>query len=125
MNLVDSSGWIEYFVGGTQADQFSKSIEQTEKLIVPTIVIYEVFKFLVGKSEERHAWGAIATMHLGEIAPLDADIALQAAQMSLQLKLPMADSIILATAKGYGATIWTQDADFKEFENVKFIDRKN
>ena len=121
MNLVDSTGWLEYFIGGRQAEQFSKPIEQVTKLIVPTIAIYEVFKYLLRESEENKAWKAVAAMHLGRIISLDIDISLHAAQISLQLKLPMADSIILATARSFQATLWTQDADFKGLEGVKYF----
>ncbi len=87
MNLVDSSGWIEYFIDGKQADDFSKPIEKTDKLIVPTIVIFEVFKYLSREADENKAWRAIAAMHVGQIIVLDVDISLQAAQISLELSL--------------------------------------
>ncbi|NCU32976.1 MAG: type II toxin-antitoxin system VapC family toxin [Candidatus Moranbacteria bacterium] len=121
MNLVDSSGWVEYFVGGKQADQFSKPIEQSGQLIVPTVVIFEVFKFLARVADENNAWKAVSAMHSGQMIFLDVDISLQAAQISLVFKLPMADSMILATARSYNAIVWTQDADFKDIEGVEFI----
>lgn len=121
MNLVDSSGWIEYFINGKQAEQFSKPIEQVEKLIIPTIVTYEVFKYITHETDENTAWKAISAMHSGYIVDLNTDISLQAAQLSLKLKLPMADSIILATAQAYQANLWTQDSDFKGLDKVKFI----
>lgn len=121
MNLVDSSGWIEYFFEGSQAAQFAKAIEQTDNLIVPTIAIYEVFKYLFRESEEKKAWKAVGAMQAGRIIPLDTDISLLAVQFSLQCRLPMADSIILATARSYSATLWTQDADFKGMEGVRYF----
>lgn len=121
MNLVDSSGWIEYFIGGKQADTFSKPIEQAGKLIVPTVVVFEVFKFLARVADENNAWKAVSAMHAGQMIPLDVDISLQAAQLSLVLKLPMADSMILATARFYNAILWTQDTDFKDIEGVEFV----
>lgn len=120
MNLVDSSGWIEYFVDGKHAGQFSKPLEHTEKLLVPTIVIFEVFKYLARETEENKAWQAVSTMNVGNVVDLDVDISLQAAQISLQRKLSMADSIILATARAFDAVLWTQDADFKDIEGVKY-----
>ena len=122
MNLVDSSGWIEYFIDGNQAAQFAKPIEQTEKLIVPTLAIYEVFKYLLRESEENKAWKAVVAMQVGWVIALDTDISLQAAQISLQFKLPLADSIILATARTYNTTLWTQDVDFKGMEGVRYIE---
>lgn len=123
MNLVDSSGWIEYFVEGNQAAQFARAIEQTKDLIVPTVAIYEVFKYLLRESEGNKAWKAAGAMQVGCIVPLDADISLRAAQISLQFKLPMSDSIILATARVCNATLWTQDADFEGIAGVKYFAR--
>ena len=121
MNLVDSSAWIEYFIDGQHAQSFSRAVEQVQKLIVPTVVIYEVFKFLFREASEAQAWKAIAAMHLGKVVDLGVDTSLQAAQISLEFNLPMADSFILATAKEYKATLWTLDADFKGMEGVKYI----
>ena len=125
MNLVDSSGWIEYFIEGKQADIFSKPIEKIGKLIVPTIVTFEVFKYFSREADENKAWKAVSAMHVGQIIVLDVDISLQAAQLSLNLKLPMADSIILATARAHNAILWTQDPDFKNIEGVKLIQRSS
>ena len=121
MNLVDSSGWIEYFVDGKHVSIFCKPIENIHKLIVPSIIIFEVFKYLSCEADVNMAWTAVAAMHAGVVVNLDVDIAIQAAQLSLKLRLPMADSIILATGRAHEAIIWTQDADFKDIEGVKFI----
>lgn len=124
MNLVDSSGWIEYFIDGPQAESFRKPIERTNQLIVPSIILYEVFKYFCREVGEDKAWKAVSAMHGGQIVDLDVDLCLQAAQLSLKLKLVMADSIILSTAKAYKATLWTQDADFENIEDVKVIEKK-
>ncbi len=121
MNVVDSSGWLDYFADGPNADFFAPSIEDPEQLIVPTISIYEVFKRVLQQTDEGSALQAMVAMQQGKVADLSQPLALRAAAISLQLKLPMADSIILATARSYGATVWTQDADFEDLDGVRYI----
>ena len=124
MNVVDSSGWIEYFTNGANADFFDSPILDTENLIVPTICLYEVFKRVLLILGDDKALKTIGQMSLGAIADLDRNIAMQAAQISLETKLAMADSIILATARGYNATLWTQDEHFINLEGVRYIEKK-
>ena len=124
MNLVDSSGWLEYFANGKNAMFFAEPLESTTKLIVPSLCIFEVFKKTLQQRGENAALQAVSLMQKTEIIPLDFPLSLNAAKLSADFTLPMADSIILATARAYKATLWTQDADFKKFEDVKFIERK-
>ncbi|MBI5412738.1 type II toxin-antitoxin system VapC family toxin [Candidatus Peregrinibacteria bacterium] len=124
MNIVDSSAWLEYFAGTKYAKNFEKAIEATEILLVPAIVIYEVFKKILLEKDEHTALHVIAHMKLGKIIDMDLEIALKAAQLSGKHQLPMADSIILATAQKHNATIFTQDADFKPFKNVRYFTKK-
>ena len=121
MNVVDSSGWLEYFSDGENASFFAPAIEDTAHLIVPVICIYEVFKRLLILRDEHVALVHIGDMHQGQIADLTAPIALQAAKLSAELKIAMADSIILATARAHRATLWTQDVDFKGLNGVEYI----
>lgn len=121
MNLVDSSGWLEYFTDGNNAGVFSKPIEDTENLLVSVINIYEVFKKVLQEKNETLARQVTALMMQGFVADLDASISLKAAELSLDLDLPMADSLIYMTAQAYNATLWTQDYDFKKLDGVKFI----
>ncbi len=121
MNIVDSSGWLEYFADGPNADFFVPAIENAEELLVPVISIYEVFKRVLQQRGENDALQAIAAMQQGAVIDLDTTLALSAAQLSDRLKLPMADSIMLATARAHQATLWTQDADFVDIEDVQFI----
>jgi predicted nucleic acid-binding protein len=121
MNVVDSSGWLEYFADGPNADFFAPAIENIEELVVPTLSIYEVFKIVLQQRNENEALQAAVTMQQGMVINLDVDLALKAAKLSLQLKLPMADSIILATAQAYEADLWTQDADFKGLAGVRYV----
>ena len=124
MNVVDSSGWVEYFANGSNAKFFSSQIQDVENLLVPSICIYEVFKRLTLDLGEENALQAIGIMSYGRIVELDRKIAMDAAQISLELKLAMADRIILATAREHEATLWTQDAHFKGMEDVKYIEKK-
>lgn len=124
MNVVDSSGWIEYFAKGKQAKFFIPPVQDVENLLVPTICIYEVFKRLVLDLGEESALQAVGIMSYGLVVDLDRKIALDAAQISLERKLPMADSIILATARAQDALLWTEDEHFKDIEGVKYIHKK-
>ncbi len=121
MNVVDSSGWLEYFANGPNADFFSEPIENTSELLVPTISIYEVFKRVLQQRGEGEALRAIAFMQTGELVDLTSTIALHAAKLSADLKIPMADSVMLATARESGAILWTQDSDFENIDGVRYI----
>lgn len=120
MNVVDSSAWLSYFAGDANAEVFSTAIEDIEHLIVPSITITEVFKIVLRQSGEDKAFQAIAHMEQGEVISLDSSLAIDAAKVGIDLKLPLADSIIYATAKKFNALIWTQDDDFKSLKGVKY-----
>lgn len=120
MNVVDSSAWLEYFADGPNADFFAPAIEATDELIVPSISIYEVFKRILQQRDEGAALQAIASMLQGTVVDLDESMAVSAAKVSVAYRLPMADSIMLATALTHGATLWTQDADFASISGVKY-----
>jgi predicted nucleic acid-binding protein len=124
MNVVDSSGWIEYFAKGKNAGFFTPPIREVEVLIVPTLCIYQVFKRLLAEREEDSALLAVGLMSYGRVVDLDRDIALEAARLSRELKLALADSVILATARAHEATLWTQDEHFKDIEGVKHIEKR-
>ena len=121
MNVVDSSGWLEYFADGENTDFFASAIEDAESLVVPSICVYEVFKRVHQQRGENSALQAIAQLHQGLIVELTASLALQAAQLSLESGLPMADSVILATARTYQANLWTQDAHFDGLDGVRYV----
>jgi toxin FitB len=120
MNVVDSSGWLEYFANGPNADFFAPALLKTEHLIVPAISIFEVFKRVLLQRDQTAALHAAGLMQQGQVVELDAALATTAAQLSVDLKIPMADSIILATARQYQATVWTQDADFEGMSGVRY-----
>jgi len=120
MNIVDSSGWLSYFAGDKNAGSFARPIEALEELLVPSITITEVFKSILRQRNEESALEAIAHMEQGKVVVLDGRLAVDAACFGIEYKLPLADSIIYATAQKFGAVLWTQDADFKGLEGVKF-----
>ncbi|MGD9047153.1 MAG: type II toxin-antitoxin system VapC family toxin, partial [Anaerolineae bacterium] len=108
MNVVDSNGWLEYFADGPNAEFFAPAIEAVTDLVVPTLSLYEVFKRVLKQRGEGDALQAVAIMIQGQVIDLDMDLALSAAKLSTELKLPMADSVMLATARAHEATLWTQ-----------------
>jgi len=124
VNVVDSSAWLEYFANGPNAAFFAKAIESVEDLIVPSLSLFEVFKRVLQQRDENDALQAIAIMQQGRVVDLDGSLALSAARLSVENKLPLADSVILATAREYNATLWTQDADFKGLDEVRYRKRK-
>ena len=121
MNLVDSAGWLEYFADGKNAKFFVQVIENTEELIVSTINIYEVYKKILLERDENSALQAIALMQQAKVVNITSSIAIMAAKLSCELKIPMADSLIYSTARIHDAVVWTQDADFKDLEEVKYF----
>lgn len=121
MNVVDSSAWLAWFANEAGAQGFEKPIEDTKSLLVPSICVAEVFKVVARQRGEGDALQAIAVMHQGEIIPLDGDLAVSAAILGLKHKLPLADSIVYATAQSRGATLWTQDEDFEDLPQVRFF----
>ena len=121
MNVVDSSGWLEYFADGPNADFFAPPIEATEQLLVPVICIYEVFKRILQQKGLGAAETRIADLYKGAVIELTPALAISAAVISDTHKLPMADSIILATARTFDATLWTQDEHFQGMAGVEYI----
>lgn len=121
MNVVDSSGWLEYFANGRNARLFAPPIEDTRRLLVPSLCLFEVFRRVTQQRGRDHALQAVALMHQGSVVPLDERLALAAAELSLHERLPTADSIVLATARNAGAVLWTQDADFEGKANVRYF----
>lgn len=125
MNIVDSSGWLEYFSGGSNSEHFLSPLQEPSSLIVPAITIYEVFKVVLREVGENEALQAIAAMQKGTVVELTASIGMNAAKISMQNKLPMADSIIYATAISHNCIIWTQDDDFENLQRVKFFPKND
>ncbi|WP_290648704.1 type II toxin-antitoxin system VapC family toxin [Aquisalimonas sp.] len=119
MNVVDSSGWIEYLSGGPNAAFFRDPIEDEEALLIPTLSLFEVYRHLLRHLGRDEALNIIAAMRQGTVMDLDDRLALDAAELSIATKLPLADSIMLAAARAHDGLFWTQDADFEGLENVR------
>ncbi len=122
-NVVDSSAWLSYFADDANAKKFSKPIEDIANLIVPSITITEVFKVVLRQSSEDNALQAIAHMEQGKVVSLNSALAINAAKYGIELKLPLADSIIYATGQKFDALIWTQDDDFEGLDGVEFLSK--
>jgi predicted nucleic acid-binding protein len=124
MNVVDTSGWLAYFAGEPNAKHFEAALRSPKDLVVPTVTLYEVFKVVLRESSENAALLAVAAMQKGAVVDLTPKLALVASKLSLRHALPMADAIILATARAFEATLWTQDAHFKGIDSVTLVVKK-
>ena len=125
LHVVDSSGWIEYFTDSPNADAFAPLVEHPELLIVPSLSLVEVFRWILRQSGQDDAIRMTAVMYQGNVVDLDAALALRAAKVGHEHRLPLADSVIYATAQSHGATLWTQDGDFDGLAGVEYIARRS
>ena len=125
MNIVDSSCWVEYLMNSSIGIAVSPIVENPTELIVPTITLYEVYKKLITEKSDDYAMSIIAYMRSGNVISLDLGLSILAAQISLKYKLPMADSIIFATATHHSAVLWTGDKHFKGIPNVRYFPKQN
>jgi uncharacterized protein with PIN domain len=124
LNVVDSSAWLAYFADEPSAAEFAPAIEDVRQLVVPAVCLLEVFKVVVRQRGEGDALQAVAIMQQGQVVELDAALALSAARAGLDHKLPLADSMVYATAQAVGGTVWTQDDDFAELPHVRYVPRR-
>ena len=123
MNVVDSSGWIEYLSGGPNAGYFQEPIEDASALLVPSLSLFEVYRHMVRHLGREEALSVVAAMRKGAVIDLDDRLALEAAELSIDARLPLADSVMLATARSRGAELWTQDSDFEGLEDVRYFQK--
>lgn len=124
MNVVDSSGWIEHLSSGSNAAYFREPIEDTPALLVPSFSLFEVYRHMVRHRDREEALSVVAAMRKGAVIDLDDRLALEAAEISIDTRLPLADSVMLATARSRGAELWTQGSDFKGLEDVRFFKKR-
>jgi len=125
VNLVDSCGWIEYLANGENADFYAQPLMETDNLIVPSICILEVMKKIHQERGENAASEVFALMNQGVVVDLDSETAILSAKLGFELKLPLADSVVLATSRKHNAILWTQDSHFKGMDGVKYIEKKS
>ena len=123
MNLVDSSGWLSYLLDEPNADRFAPAIVSTDRLVVPAIVVLEVYRHLRRSVDIEVAARAVSPMNDGHAVDLTQEIAILAGELGIRHNLPLADSVILASARRFEAVLWTQDSDFEGLANVEFIPR--
>jgi predicted nucleic acid-binding protein len=121
VKVVDSSGWVEFATDGPLAARYQAHLHDPSQVLTPSIVLYEVYKRLKRDASEEAADAIVAEMGKTKIIPLDDQLALRAAETSLELNLPMADAIVYATAQAHGATLITSDADFKDLPKVTYL----
>ena len=124
MNVVDSSGWNEYLSGGPNSAYFREPIEDAPALLVPSLSLFEVYRHMVRHRGREEALSVVAAMRKGAVIDLDDRLALEAAEISIDTRLPLADSVMLATARSRGAELWTQDSDFEGLEDVRFFKKR-
>ena len=120
MNVVDSSGWLEFFDQGANGAFFEPAIVDLSQLLVPTVVLLEVHRRLLRESDEERVLDAMVAMRQGRAVSLDEDLAAEAAVLGVRHRLPLADSIVYAVGRRFGATVWTQDSDFEGLEGVEY-----
>lgn len=125
MNVVDTSGWLEFFAGGPNANAFEEPIRAVNELLVPAISVYEAFKHLNRHKSLDVALEHVESMHFGRVIVLDSNLAMHASLVSIKHQLAMADAIVYAVAEEFDATLWTQDVDFSGLPNVKFFPKPN
>jgi toxin FitB len=124
MNLVDSCGWLEYLADGPNANFFASAIENSGELLVPTLCILEVFKRVLQQRGEDAALQATALMQQGQVIDLDSGTAVTAAKIGHEIKLALADAVVVASARIHRAVVWTQDSDLKNVEGVKYVKKR-
>jgi predicted nucleic acid-binding protein len=120
MNVVDSSGWIEFFLAGPNGPTFKPVIEQRDRLIVPVIALYEVHKILSRKLPAVAVNQALDVMRLGRVIELTDRRVIAASTIAAQYKLAMADAVMYSMALEHKARFWTQDTDYDGLPSVQY-----
>jgi len=123
-HVIDSSAWLEYFADGPNAEHFAAVIEQPAQLVVPSLTLLEVFERIGQQRDDAAALQCVAVMQQSTVVDLDAALAIRAASLGKRHGLPLADSIVYATAQSAAAIVWTQDADFEGLTGVKYWARQ-
>lgn len=124
MIVLDSSGWLEFFAEGPHVEEFASRLRHPATILTPTIAIYEVYQWIKRERSEEEAVYAAATMRKTKVVDWSDEISLTAADLSLAHKLPMADAIVLATARSHHAELLTTDSDFEGIEGVTVFSKK-
>ena len=120
MNVVDSSGWVEYLQDSLRADLFAQAIEARDQLLVPVIALYEVHKILSRKMPAAKVTSALNVMRLGRVLELTDRRAIAASDVASLHGLAMADAVMYSIALEHTATFWTQDVDYEGLAGVRY-----
>ena len=120
MNVVDSSGWIEFFKAGANGPIFKPVIEDRNQLLVPTIALFEVHKVLSRSLPADLVSRCLDVMRLGRVLDLTDRRAIAASQAATKYKLAMADAAMYSMAQEFGASFWTQDVDYQGLDGVRY-----
>ena len=123
-NVVDSSAWLAYLADEPGAGDFAAAIEDVRRLVVPAVCLLEVFKVVARQRGDGDALQAVAVMQQGTVVDLDPTLALAAARLGLEHGLPLADSVVYATARWVGGIVWTQDDDFDGLPDVRYLRKR-
>jgi predicted nucleic acid-binding protein len=121
LSVVDSSGWIEFLANDPNASAFEPQIDPPTELVIPTIVLVEVLRWLRAHGRADEAEETLAAMARARVVPLTISIASLAAELGIRHRLPLADSIVYATAQSLGMELWTQDKDFEGLPGVRYL----
>lgn len=124
MIIVDSCGWLEWFTNGKLADNYERYLVDQDNILMPAIILYEVYKILKREVGEEKALLAAGYMKNSPVIPLDEFFALAAADIALKESLAMADAIIIAIARSNNCAVITSDADLKDQPDVEYIPKK-
>jgi toxin FitB len=123
MNVVDSSGWIEYFLDSPRADLFAAAIENVTKLLVPVVSIFEVHKVLSRKLPAGAVLSCLDVMRQGRVLDLTDRRAVAAADIAGKHKLAMADAVIYSMTREFDGKLWTQDVDYNGLAGVRYFEK--
>ena len=122
MIVVDSCGWVERFAGSSYGELYGPALQDPEAIVVPAVCLTEVFRTLAREAGEPAALAAAGVMRQATVVALDGELAIEAGRVGLQHGLPLADSIIYATAQRHHAELWTHDAHFRGLPGVRFVE---
>jgi predicted nucleic acid-binding protein len=123
--LVDTCGWIEWLTNGKLVEEFEKHLKDPSALIIPSLLQFELYKWVVKEKNMSTALEVIGITENGTVVPLDTSLALYAADLSQEHDLAMADAIIYATSLVHEAVLVTSDKHFKKLPNVKYIEKSS
>ena len=122
MIVVDSCGWVERFAGSPLGELYGAAMQDPGEMLVPAVCLTEVFRLLAREAGEPAALVGSGVMQQARVVALDAELAIGAARAGQAFRLPLADSVVYATAQAHGAEVWTHDEHFRGLPGVRFLE---